>query len=128
MQGGISVDLFSNINIMNKALDAAILKHDVISNNISNADTPGYKRQDVAFESLLLKEINKSGIKSINEERITPTVYEDKKNYNYRMDENNVDIDAEMAEEAKVVARYNVLTVRATAQLSRFKTILQTLR
>ncbi len=122
------MDLFSNIDIMNKALDAAILKHDVISNNISNADTPGYKRQDVAFESLLLKEINKNGIKSINEERITPAVYEDKKNYSYRMDENNVDIDTEMAEEAKVVARYNVLTVRATAQLSRFKTILQTLR
>ena len=122
------MDLFSNIDIMNKALDAAILKHDVISNNISNADTPGYKRQDVAFESLLLKEINKNGIKSINEERIRPVIYEDKKNYSYRMDENNVDIDTEMAEEAKVVARYNVLTVRATAQLSRFKTILQTLK
>ncbi|PHV71736.1 flagellar basal body rod protein FlgB [Sporanaerobium hydrogeniformans] len=122
------MELFSDINVMNRALDATVLKHTVISNNISNVDTPGYKRQDVEFERLLAQEINKKGINNLNETELKPRVYEDKSGYSYRLDGSNVDIDTEMAEEAKVVARYNVLTVRAAAQLNRFKTILQTLK
>jgi flagellar basal-body rod protein FlgB len=35
------------------ALDAGTLRQRVISSNLANAETPGYKAQDVAFEELL---------------------------------------------------------------------------
>lgn len=122
------MNLFGDINVMNKALDAAVLRHSAISSNISNVDTPGYKRLDVRFETLLSQEMNKKGSKTINVDTIDPKVYIDNENYSYRLDGNNIDIDVEMAEEAKVVARYNVLASRTAAQLGRYKTILQNLK
>lgn len=122
------MELFGNIDVMNKVLDAAMLKYSVISDNISNQDTPGYKRKDVAFEVFLEKEIDKKGINNISIDKINPQIYIDKQNYAYRMDGNNVDIDMEMSEAAKVKLRYDTLIERTSAQLSRFKTILQTIR
>ncbi|MBI2266774.1 MAG: flagellar basal body rod protein FlgB [Armatimonadetes bacterium] len=39
--------------ILEKALDAAALRQQVISNNIANANTPGYVGTNVAFENQL---------------------------------------------------------------------------
>jgi flagellar basal-body rod protein FlgB len=122
------VNLFGNIDVMNKVLDATMLKYNVISDNISNEDTPGYKRKDVAFEALLEKEIDKKGVKNINIDKISPQIYIDKKNYSSRIDGNNVDIDTEMAEAAKMKLKYDTLIERTSSQLNRFKTILQTIR
>ena len=122
------MDLFNNIDVMNKVLDATMLRQSVISNNISNVDTPGYKRQDVAFETFLQQEMSKNGIQNINLDKIEPKIYTDNQNYSYRMDGNNVDIDSEMAESAKVKLRYDTLIERVGRQLGRYKTILQTLK
>ncbi len=120
--------LFTNLNVMNKVLDATVLRKSVIDENISNADTPGYKRKDVKFETLLLEEINKNGYKKLDINNIDPTIYVDKANFSYRMDENNVDIDVEMVENAKVQLRYNTLIERTSAQIERYKSILQTIK
>lgn len=123
------MDLFANIDLMNRALDATILKKNAISENISNVDTPNYKRKDVSFETILQKEIsaNKS-ISNLDLDKIQPKVYVDEASSSYRMDGNNVDIDVEMAEEAKVYARYNALITRVNAQLNRFTTVLQNIK
>ncbi|MFH1453495.1 MAG: flagellar basal body rod protein FlgB [Armatimonadota bacterium] len=49
------MDLFSNMNleILTKALDAASLRNDVISNNIANINTPNYTSRAVAFEDIM---------------------------------------------------------------------------
>ena len=49
----INTNVFDYINVLQKTADAAWIRNDVISNNIANATTPGYKRQDVAFEDEL---------------------------------------------------------------------------
>ena len=36
-----------------RALDAYALRHQTISNNLANVNTPGYKRQEVRFEDQL---------------------------------------------------------------------------
>ena len=46
----ITTNAFDYINIMDKAADASWKRESAISNNIANADTPGYKRQDVDFD------------------------------------------------------------------------------
>lgn len=123
------MDLFANIDLVNKALDATLIKKNVISENISNVDTPNYKRKDVNFESILQKEINnKKNILDLDLSKIQPEVYVDQASSNYRMDGNNVDIDVEMAEEAKVYARYSALITRVNAQLNRFTTVLQNIK
>lgn len=123
------MDLFANIDLLNRALDAALVKKNVISENISNVDTPNYKRKNVSFETILQKEIkNKKSILNVDFNNIQPKVYVDEASSRYRMDNNNVDIDVEMAEEAKVYARYNALITRVNAQLNRFTTVLQNIK
>ena len=56
----INTNVFDYVNVLDKAADAAWMRNNAISNNISNATTPGYKRQDVAFESELAKAIGRS--------------------------------------------------------------------
>ena len=92
-------------------------------------DTPNYKRKDVSFETILQKEVNANkNISNLDLNKIEPKVYVDEKSSSYRMDGNNVDIDVEMAEEAKVYARYNALITRVNAQLNRFTTVLQNIK
>lgn len=44
-------NVFDYISVLDKAADASWMRHVALSNNNSNVTTPGYKRQDVAFES-----------------------------------------------------------------------------
>lgn len=52
-----SSNIYSYVDVLNKAANASWLREQTISNNISNADTPGYKRKDVDFESVLREEL-----------------------------------------------------------------------
>ena len=51
---------------MEKALDACWINNEVISNNIVNAETPGYKRFRVYFEESLNERQNKFKISSLH--------------------------------------------------------------
>lgn len=100
-------------------IDAATLRQSALANNVANVDTPGFKRSDVSFESLLQQE--EKGIKSTLNAKttnprhiqfgssgsvptpITQTDTETSMNNN----ENNVDIDREMALSAENQLRYN---------------------
>lgn len=122
------MDIFSNIDLVNKAIDATLTRKELISQNISNVDTPNYKRQDIDFESVLAKEIKNRGVSNINLNQLNAEIYTDKQSSSYRMDGNNVDIEVERSEETKVELRYNTLVTRITAQLNRFETTLQNLK
>ncbi|WP_405375663.1 flagellar basal body rod protein FlgB, partial [Pseudobutyrivibrio sp.] len=53
----ISSDAFGYINLLDGAADASWQRETLIMNNIANNDTPGYKRQDIEFESVLRREL-----------------------------------------------------------------------
>ena len=38
------MDIFTSVNLVNKAIDATLIRKELISQNISNVDTPNYKR------------------------------------------------------------------------------------
>ncbi len=122
------MNIFSDINLVNKAINATLLRKDLISQNIANVDTPNYKRQDIDFESVLLREVQSAGKNDIDINNLNAEIYTDLKNSSYRMDGNNVDIEVERSEETKVELRYNTLVTRITAQLNRMETILQNLK
>lgn len=121
---------FKSINIYQKALNASWLKNQAISNNISNVNTPGYKRQDVNFESILKEHI---GNESFNLKRTHPNHLPLKEIENiesqivkesstsFRRDENNVNIDVEMAELAKNSIKFNALVQQLSSNLQRLQ-------
>ena len=63
----LSSGIYDYIDVWNKAADAAWLRDTAIVNNISNGDTPGYKRQDVDFEGVLKRELGRSKYVSLDE-------------------------------------------------------------
>lgn len=97
--------LFKSKEIIHKALDAAWLRNEVISQNISNVNTPGYKKKSVAFEELLND--------AIGDQKLPAAKVVENNSTSTRRDGNNVDIDDEMAELAKNTIRYNTLVSRA---------------
>jgi len=110
--------LFDGKKIIHKALDASWKRNEVIAQNIANVDTPGYKRKSVSFEYELRKAMDSKDFKKSDVDQIEIKIVLENKNLSMRLDGNNVDIDAEMAELAKNTIKYNALV-----QMSGFNTL-----
>ena len=52
-----SSNVFNYINVLDKAADASWLRTQTLAHNLSNVDTPYYKRKDVDFQSVLKQEL-----------------------------------------------------------------------
>lgn len=98
----INTGNFDYINVLDKAADGSYLRHEAISNNIANATTPNYKRQDVAFEDALRASIIGATegsldkkVHAANLSHVKPTVITDNGAVSYRLDGNNVDPETE---------------------------------
>ena len=129
-----TTNVFDYTNILDKAADASWMRENVITNNIANIDTPGYKRQDVDFESVLQKALGKTKYSSLDKKvrelnqdlgKLTTKSYTDAANYSYRLDRNNVDENTENAELASESLRYQLLTTAITNNFSRMQTVLK---
>lgn len=128
--------IFDSSKIIEKSLDACWLRDEVISQNISNIDTPGYKRKTVSFEEYLGEALNRNNRKRINGpgsqkssskvniDDIDIRVNEDNNNFKMRLDGNNVDVDVEMASLAKNSIKYNVLVQSMNAGFRRLKSVI----
>ncbi|MCR5403118.1 MAG: flagellar basal body rod protein FlgB [Butyrivibrio sp.] len=95
-------NVFDYINVLDRAADASWVRNEVIANNIANADTPGYKRQDVNFEDELERALGNSKYKSMDSKvaglrgvELEGRIVNDYSGFSYRTDHNNVDIDTE---------------------------------
>ncbi|MGE5392106.1 MAG: flagellar basal body rod protein FlgB [Deltaproteobacteria bacterium] len=110
--------------MLNKSMDVAALRNEVIADNIANVDTPKFKRREVIFEENLKKALqsdstSKAKLK-VNDNRHFPLVEESAgvavpeirvmEDLSYRNDENNVDIDVESAKLAKNKIMYDAVS------------------
>lgn len=123
----INTGIFNYIDVLNKTADAAWLRNEAIVNNLANVDTPGYKRQDVSFESHLARELKNTGsldqrVAGVNIKNLKATTYTDMAGYSYRLDGNNVDEDVENVEFASNQIKYNALLDSITSEFKRLKT------
>jgi flagellar basal-body rod protein FlgB len=127
----IQSDAYSYVNVLDKALDASNLRETVITNNLANVNTPGYKRREVDFETLLRQELDQtkwesldSKIQNVNLNHLDAGVQYDMAayNYDYRLDGNNVDVDVENVELASEQIRYQMLSDSVTQEFSRIST------
>ena len=127
----INCTSFDYINLLTKAADASWKRETVISNNIANVDTPGYKRKDLNFQGVLTEELGRckhesldSKVSDVDLSRLDPQIYVDSANYSYRMDGNNVDIDTENVELASEQIRYEGLTNCINSEFERMKAVI----
>lgn len=113
--------------LLKKAMDTSLLRHQVISDNIANADTPYFKRSTVTFESQLERALNSeetvknspqafltekkhiSFNKAMDYHEVKPKIFVDY-DTNYRNDKNNVDIEKEVSDAVVNTMRYKALT------------------
>lgn len=128
----ISTDAFSYINVLDKAADASWTRESLLANNIANADTPGYKRQDIDFQSVLKNELSNYKYMNLDQKmnavdlsKLNASVYTDHGHYSYRLDRNNVDIDTEQVELASEQIKYQALTQSITSEFQRLQTVIK---
>ena len=126
----------SVLDIGSRALSAASLRHEVLSNNIANVNTPNFRRSHVRFEDLLQKELGLSEdplMKVVRtHDRHFPIpfhgkarpVIEQDSTTNMRLDGNNVDIVIEMAETAKNQLYYSAVAHQLGEHIGRLKSVI----
>ncbi len=132
--------LFDNrFTALEKSLDTYTKRAEALANNISNVNTPNYKRKDVQFESFLEKAIYEDG-------RGLVGVKTDKKHFKLgfddnlselegklieensttmRNDGNNVDIEKEKVEQAKNNIRYQFASTRISQNFNIIKGVIK---
>jgi len=123
------------------ALDATAANGQLIAHNIANADTPNYKAVRLHFHEHLERELNRAehgtgiGMTRTNQQHLgrlapgglegisTPygLIYTEDAT-TYRLDGNNVDIDHEMAEQAKNSLQFAILTELANRRFQELRT------
>ncbi|MDR1000691.1 MAG: flagellar basal body rod protein FlgB [Clostridiales bacterium] len=117
-------NLFARHDILGAAMQASQFRNQVISNNIANADTPGFKKSTVLFEDTLIAvadKYNKSGEWDLS--KLSARSVKLNKDFEYRLDENNVDMEVEMTGLYKNAARYDALALMLNSNTTRFNLV-----
>lgn len=126
----------SNFDYLQRGLQAATLRHEVISDNIANVNTPRFKKSNVVFEELLAKELEPEPtdklvlVRTHDRHMPVPThgkaeaVIQLENDDTMRVDGNNVDVDAEMASLAKNQLYYNALATQLKTYVRGMKDVI----
>ena len=113
--------MFNHANILGASMQGAVVRDSVIANNIANVDTPGFKRSSVSFEDALGRAVNnfrQTGRLELSS--LTPRINRVYDLMNYRVDENNVDIEFEMVQLFQNSMRFDVM---ASGIMNHYRTI-----
>ncbi|MBU1078172.1 MAG: flagellar basal body rod protein FlgB, partial [Spirochaetes bacterium] len=127
--------------LLEKGMDASMMRHQVISDNIANADTPGFKRSSITFESQLRRALDsEKAMKECPQAYLTskkhipfckPLDYRNVRSKihvdfdtNYRNDKNNVDIEKEVSDAVVNTMRYRALAERVKGNFKMLNQVL----
>lgn len=131
----------SIVSLLERGLNTASLRHQVIADNLANVDTPGYKRKEIAFEdeltAALLRDKQKMAgvahhpkhipIDNLSLDNVKPQILEQSSEI-YRNDQNNVDVEQEMARLAKNSLLMEAMLTRVSSKLSGLKNTIREVR
>lgn len=127
------MSISNNVNtydLIKQALSASDAESTAIANNISNINTAGYKREYVNFADTLSDSMDNIAMKKTNAKHLddgngygTISVLQDKST-SEKSDGNNVDINAEMSNQAENTLMYEALTNQASSRLAMTKLVI----
>ncbi len=98
-----------SLSLLNKSLDGLWKRQEVISDNIANYETPGYKRKYVSFEESLKTAVESGSTtkNQANQKIMDANIKVGQTNdETMRTDGNNVDIEEETIEMARTTLNY----------------------
>lgn len=109
-----------NYQLARKLLDAAVLRQDAIASNIANAETPGYRRVDLARDfAQQLKASARNGMVSAS--GIAPHLAVDTDARSMRPDGNTVEIERELLTMNRNSVEYDYLSEVVSSNLKQLK-------
>lgn len=110
------------IDTLSKSLDLHLLRQSVISDNIANAETPGFKARKVEFETELQRavEANEIGAGGADILSVEAQIVQDPQS-EMGQDLNTVDMDREMAAMTKNDIQYSANTQMINKKFSFLK-------
>ena len=118
------------INALAKGLDVAALRQKVTAQNIANLNTPGYKSSYVAFSTELERARKGLSLQKTNHRHFSgvelqaePRVEMEQHTFR-RVDENNVDLDAEMLALVTNQLQYNALVQKINGRYADWRYII----
>lgn len=121
----------TNLNLMKKGLNGLWKRNEIIANNISNADTTGYKAKDINFEEVLSREIEMSkndkdyNISTEGSYEGRKFIIDEKEDLEIKANGNNIDIDKEMVGLAENQMRYNLVSEVLKQQLNLLNQVIE---
>lgn len=115
-----AINLLS-LDVGTKAVGALWERSNAISDNIANADTPGYRTKSVSFETQLSQALADNHLDSGELSGISPQLQTDEGDISLS-DGNGVDMETQMVELMRNQLQYNYLTRGVSDQLSMLKT------
>lgn len=112
----------TSFQVMEQGIKLLAQQQNIISQNISNQDTPDYKCKYLYFAGVLKDELDKSG-KATGKKRISleSTVYVDNKTKD-QPDGNNVDSDTQQALFVKNAYQYQAVINQINAEFNMLRT------
>ncbi|MEG1895173.1 MAG: flagellar basal body rod protein FlgB [Oscillospiraceae bacterium] len=123
----------NSVALLQKGLECTWEKQRVISDNVANKSTPGYKAKYIEFEDELQSSINKmktakGGLKPAEFKAELGKVDIKIKQNNEestRLDGNNVNLDVEQMELARTQIQYEYLIRQISDQFTRLRTVIE---
>ncbi|TCL66536.1 flagellar basal-body rod protein FlgB [Hydrogenispora ethanolica] len=118
---------------LERSMDATVLRSQLLSHNIANANTPDYKRVDLDFASVLADTMNDGSslpltrthprhLPMAETSEAAPAFRVTREwRTSTRQDGNNVDVEFEMAQVAENTLHYQALGTSWKQQMSRLK-------
>lgn len=111
-----------NYQVARKLLDAAVLRHEAIATNVANAETPGFRRIDVAADfGVQLKARLAAGNFARGADTLRPTLAEDSTARSIRPDGNTVEIERELLAMNRNAVEHDFLTQVISSNLKQLK-------
>jgi flagellar basal-body rod protein FlgB len=111
-----------NYQLARKLLDGAVLRQEAIATNVANAETPGFRRLDIApdFAAQLRSRMD-SGDFAKTASSISPQLAEDQTARSIRPDGNTVEIEHELVEMNRNAVEHQYLTEVVSNSLKQLK-------
>ena len=111
-----------NYQLARKLLDAAVLRQEAIATNVANAETPGFRRLDLAPDfAEQLKARMTAGDFGKSSETVRPHLIEDPNARSVRPDGSTVEIERELMQMNRNAVEYDYLSEIVSNNMKRLK-------
>ena len=124
---GVSMinDINNNIDLLQKSLEGLWKRNEIISNNIANAESSGYRAKDLDFEQVLQQYINKKeSVQPLDARELRFSIL-DRQGLSVKENGNNVNVETEMVSLTENNMKYDLATEALRNQLELLRIVIE---